>query len=397
MEEQIIEQTGEKRKKVRWEYVLEPVNKPTYWDHVALSTEGRRGRGKVTESSTIPECECLSSNGLMAPPTGEGSDKEDDDDNVPIYKLLQKTSLVGRGNTPLAENRKREKKKFKGVRCAERGVSSMLLWQHEFYFVLEKDPLCRRLHAPPKPYLYQALEFRNGRDLPEEAKVGMTRKQLCEMWVLGVAYAPAANVRMYGTRDQGYLFHNDFNDTDARTGLFWRCPEVVRVDNSQAWREMSKVLLTIPRVVHPDDVYSGAVHVAGRDLHYVCGMCAHENIEKQSNEKSKQEPWGFVLTKTVREEDGVEVKHGFCMYPEERLGMHLNSASMMWERVEMLFQGVRNVMRDNGRARSGSFTMEWSASLHEFWKVTALTTQLDSDTLNHFISFLTFLTDAYTS
>jgi hypothetical protein len=91
MEEQIIEQTGEKRKKVRWEYVLEPVNKPTYWDHVALSTEGRRGRGKVTESSTIPECESLSSNGLMAPPTGEGSDKEDDDDNVPIYKLRIET------------------------------------------------------------------------------------------------------------------------------------------------------------------------------------------------------------------------------------------------------------------------------------------------------------------
>ncbi len=34
---------------------------------------------------------------------------------------------------------------------------------------------------------------------------------------------------------------------------------------------MSTVLTSIPRVlVHPDDVYSGAVHVAGRDL-YVCG------------------------------------------------------------------------------------------------------------------------------
>jgi hypothetical protein len=43
---------------------------------------------------------------------------------------------------------------------------------------------------------------------------------------------------MYGTRDQGYMFHTDSNDKDARTGLFWRCPEVVRVDNSQAWREM---------------------------------------------------------------------------------------------------------------------------------------------------------------
>ncbi len=26
---------------------------------------------------------------------------------------------------------------FKGARCAERGESAMLLWQHEFYFVLE--------------------------------------------------------------------------------------------------------------------------------------------------------------------------------------------------------------------------------------------------------------------
>ena len=93
--------------------------------------------------------------------------------------------------------------------------------------MLERDEMCRRQHAPPKPYLYQALEFRKGSDLPEEARVGMTRKQLYEMWVLEVAYAPAANVRMYGTRDQGYFFHNDFNDTDASTGLFWRCPEVV--------------------------------------------------------------------------------------------------------------------------------------------------------------------------
>jgi hypothetical protein len=49
--------------------------------------------------------------------------------------------------------------------------------------------------------------------------------------------------------------------------------------------------------------------------------------------------------------------------------MNVNSASMMRERVEALFQGVRSVMRDNGRARSGIFTMEWSVALQEFWKV----------------------------
>ncbi len=28
---------------------------------------------------------------------------------------------------------------FKGARCAERGGSAMLLWQHEFNFVLEQE------------------------------------------------------------------------------------------------------------------------------------------------------------------------------------------------------------------------------------------------------------------
>jgi hypothetical protein len=382
----------EKRKKVLWEYVLEPEIKATYWDHVAFSTSGRGARGRTTVSveehqgskkalDVIKEIDAptnlqrgsSSSIGVLEPPIAEDSEMgDDDDDNVPIYKLLNLKAPEALENPSLAANNRREPTKFKGIRCAERGESLMLLWQHEFYFVLEREEIRGRQQAPPKPYLYQALEFRKGSDLPEEARVGMTRKQLVELWVLGVSYAPALNVRMYATRDKGYLFHNDFNDTDARTGLFWRCPEVVRVDNSQAWREMSKVLLTIPRVVHPDDVYSGAVHVAGRDMHYVCGMCAHENIEKQTRENTKQEPWGFVLRKTIREEGGVQVKDGFCMYPEERLGMQLNSASMMWERVEALFQGVRSVMRDNGRARSGSFTMEWSVALHEFWKVTCI-------------------------
>ena len=42
----------------------------------------------------------------------------------------------------------------------------------------------------------------------------MTRKLLREMWVLGVAYAPVLNVRMYNTREKGYLFHTDFNDSE---------------------------------------------------------------------------------------------------------------------------------------------------------------------------------------
>ena len=70
-----------------------------------------------------------------------------------------------------------------GERCAERPGTGMLLWQHEYYFVIEKYN-----GGPPKPYIYQALEFRKGSDLPEIEKENMTRKQLRETWVLGVAY-----------------------------------------------------------------------------------------------------------------------------------------------------------------------------------------------------------------
>ena len=54
------------------------------------------------------------------------------------------------------------------MRCAERTQSSLLLWQHEFYMVVEKDPY----RGPPKPYLYQAKEFRLGSLMPEEELKG---------------------------------------------------------------------------------------------------------------------------------------------------------------------------------------------------------------------------------
>ena len=202
MEEQKNEQQSDKRKNVRWEYVLEPFNKPTYWDHAALSTEERRARGRrtvlvkepklevgafvkseydelicnvvlkemksreVEDPQTSPELLSSSIIGLLEQPFDKEilKDDDEDDDNVPIYKLLNKTPVSFRGNTPVVKN-------MKGIRCAERGMSAMLLWQHEFYFVLESEELCRRQHSPPKPYLYQALEFRKGSDLPEEAKV----------------------------------------------------------------------------------------------------------------------------------------------------------------------------------------------------------------------------------
>ena len=258
-----------------------------------------------------------------------------------------------------------------GERCAERPGSGMLLWQHEFYFVPERDG-----SGPPKPYIYEAVEFRKGSDLPEVEKENMSRKQLLETWVLGVAYAPASEIRKWSKREKGYLFHTEVNDTDARTVLFWKCPEVVRIENCTVWRAMSTVLTAIPRVVHPNDVYSGDVHVAGRALHYVCGMCCDKIIAK-STKKGQQEEGSFdFLKRLIREEPDEPFENGFCMYPEERLGSNINSAGIMWEMIEEVFEGIRKVMSESGRARSGSINLMWSRSLLQFWEVSVFVISL---------------------
>jgi hypothetical protein len=122
-----------------------------------------------------------------------------------------------------------------------------MLWQHEFYMVMEP-----RYGA----YLYQALEFQVGSNVPLEEVEGWTTKEKKEVWVRGVAYAPALHVRIFdkGEQQKGYLFHTAFQDGDGDVALFGKCPEVVRVDNFTAWRPLSSILNTIPRILHPLDV-----------------------------------------------------------------------------------------------------------------------------------------------
>jgi hypothetical protein len=88
---------------------------------------------------------------------------------------------------------------MKGKRCAERTGAGMFLWLHEYYVVVEKYN-----GGVPKPYVYRALEFRRGIDLPEIEKENghMSRKQLCATWVLGVAYAPAIDIRKQSIRER---------------------------------------------------------------------------------------------------------------------------------------------------------------------------------------------------
>jgi hypothetical protein len=64
------------------------------------------------------------------------------------------------------------------MRCAERKGTAMMLWKHEFFMVVEPAP-----RGPPKPYVYQALEFRLGVHLPEDEVERMVRNQQKEVWV----------------------------------------------------------------------------------------------------------------------------------------------------------------------------------------------------------------------
>ena len=240
------------------------------------------------------------------------------------------------------------------MRCAERTGSAMMLWQHEFYMVMEPDP--GKPSGCPLPYVYQAVEFKLGSNLDPKEVEWAKKKQQQEVWVCGVAYAPAFHVRKFNHQKmrEGYLFHTEWNDVDADTALFGNCPEVVRVDNCLAWRPMSVVMQLLPRVVHFKDVKVREIHVAGRDLHFVCGVCAMENVGN-----------GTFSFKKIR-------RASFYMYPEDALGGVVQSSSIMWEQIESLFDGIRGVMQRNGNSRSGSFGIPWAACCMLFLEVRSL-------------------------
>jgi hypothetical protein len=72
-----------KPKKVLWDYVVEPIIKPTYWDK-ALPTEERRAKAKrlPVESATVDQA------------AAEGSSEDGESDNEPICQTLTRTSVA---------------------------------------------------------------------------------------------------------------------------------------------------------------------------------------------------------------------------------------------------------------------------------------------------------------
>ncbi len=184
--------------------------------------------------------------------------------------------------------------------------------------------------------IYQAMEFSLGRDMPVQCKMGLSGRQLSEIWVKGRYFAPASRIRRAyrELRKDRYIFQKD-------TALDWepavqykaeleKCPELVMVSNCHMWHPMCDVLHMLPWVVHPVDVQTHRVYVNGREWHYVCGVMATELSSlpdtKRPSSATEKTVSGFALAMIKR-------KH-FCMYPEVRLGGLINSPSSQWGNVD---------------------------------------------------------------
>jgi hypothetical protein len=115
------------------------------------------------------------------------------------------------------------------------------------------------------------------------------------------------------------LFRTIADEADGDLALYGKCPELVRVDNCTAWRPMSSVLPNIPRFVHPDDIKTRMIHVAGRVLHFVCGVARNIYVQEDS---------AF-----------------YVLYVSRGSPFYSHSASIMWEQIERLFNNIRNVIR----------------------------------------------------
>ena len=59
----------------------------------------------------------------------------------------------------------------------------------------------------------------------------------------------------------------------------------------------------------------------------------------------------------------------FVMYPEDKLGGVISSASSQWKNVEQLFQGIRDIMSSGTGYTSGTFSIAWTNGCQKFREV----------------------------
>ncbi len=104
----------------------------------------------------------------------------------------------------------------------------------------------------------------------------MRNQQQSEVWVCGVAYAPALVVRKMNTTEmkKGYLFHTEWDDGDADKSLFGHCLELVRVDNCTAWR---------PTVLHGGQLL---------DILWVVKLCEQSYQNQMAKHESEELDYG---------------------------------------------------------------------------------------------------------
>ena len=92
----------------------------------------------------------------------------------------------------------------------------------------------------------------------------------------------------------------------------------------------------------------------------MCGVIATEVIDAQDDKgRSSSLKGGFRLKMLDRKLS--------IMYPEERLGGYINSASAQWQVIDGLFQGMRDVMSSGTAYTSGTFSI---ASVRNFGRYT---------------------------
>jgi hypothetical protein len=236
--------------------------------------------------------------------------------------------------------------------------SLVALWKHEFFAVNKTKG---KKKGKKEVDIYQALEFRMGVDLPEKCRIGCSDKESGEIWVQGVFYAPACDIRRANCelRKDRFIFQKDakqdWEPCPQYKASLGDCPELVKLKNCTCWHPMSDVLHMLPRVVHPSDVQTQKVYVKGRDWHYLCGVTAIEDLSPAKGED------GFALEIIDRKR--------CVMYPEEILGGVINSASSQWENVEQLFQGIRDIMSSGTGYTSGTFSIAWTNGCQKFWEV----------------------------
>jgi hypothetical protein len=217
---------------------------------------------------------------------------------------------------------------------------------HEFFIVNGN------YRKKKNPLVYQALQFLLGCELPVGVVPAMSDRERREIWVLGVWFVPAERVRKYSRRHKGYMFHTELNGDDADKALYGRCRELVRVENSLSWYPMSRVERSVPRIVHAEDVKQRRINVAGSGMHYVCGVTATVDLQREE----------YRLAPLSR--------GAFAMYPEERFGLELNSPSMMWEHIEDVLKNIRECMSSARQGTSSaSFKLPFLVSAYSFWKV----------------------------